>query len=278
MELDGHIAESAFLVNESRARNVELSHDRYAHLWVSDATRKLWEDFTREVYPHDDVELPLRNRFFLERLNSGVCSGRVSAFANIGAGFTSYPFLTDETCRCIEVDYAHVLDYKRRNIAQWQEEGLLPARRIEFLAADLQDEQDVEKLSVSLRLWMKGDRSFILLEGITYYLAKPALRRLLEVFAATQTPGSMLAFDFWTPDVARHPVFLRFGKFFAERFDYRRGDYNLFEMGFVSSIPGYEVVETTSVQQLETVYAHTTRLAVYEQILPENYAVLKRVG
>jgi hypothetical protein len=79
-----HISESAFLVNESRARNVGLSHDRYARLWVSDATRKLWEDFAREVYPFDDIELSLRNRFFLERLEAELRKDRTTVFVNFG--------------------------------------------------------------------------------------------------------------------------------------------------------------------------------------------------
>ena len=277
MKFDRHISESAFLVNESRARNVELSRDRYARLWVSDSTRRLWEDFSREVYPHDAIELALRNRFFLECLNSYLNSSQATAFVNIGAGFTSYPFLTDKPCRCIEVDYAHVIEYKRQRIAQWQDEGLLPKRDIDFLAADLTDEKDVEALTGALNARLNDRPSFILMEGLTYYLQMDVLRRLLDAFSKTQVDDSILAFDFWTPDTSNHPIFARLRKFWADRFGQQETSYNLFDVDFAAFIPGYDVVEVTTIQELEKVFSNTTFLANYDEIIPENYAVLRKV-
>lgn len=72
MDVEKHISETAFLVNESRARMVELSKDIYARLWVTERTKKIWEDFAKHVYPHDDLELSIRNRYFLEHLEKFV--------------------------------------------------------------------------------------------------------------------------------------------------------------------------------------------------------------
>ncbi|NIM65393.1 MAG: hypothetical protein GTO51_05310 [Candidatus Latescibacteria bacterium] len=276
MGFDKHISESAFLVNESRARNVDLSRDIFAHLWVDDSTQKLWDDFSREVYPHDEIELSLRNRFFLDCLNSHINADTSIVFVNVGAGFTSYPFLTNKPCRCIEVDYAHVIDFKRKKIEGWQEEGIVPKRGIDYIAADLNNKLEMEELGSILGSHLKINHSFILLEGLTYYLEMPVLRNLLAIFSELQVGDSILTFDFWTPDSADHPVFIRFREFFSKRFGYKEARYNLFDADFVRSIPGYSVVEITSIQDLEKVYSKTTFLSDYENILPEQYAVLMK--
>ncbi len=277
-DFDKHISESAFLVNESRARNVELSRDEYAHLWVSDSTRELWEDFSRDVYPFDEIELGVRNRFFLEWLNLEIASNRTGVFVNIGAGFTSYPFLIDEACRCVEIDYGHVIKHKQERIAKWQNEGTLPKRQVEFIPADLSNRSDIRSLESRLDRLLREDRSFILLEGITYYLEMSALRDLLDLCSRLQVSNSTLAFDFWKPDFADHPITSRFREFFTDRFGYRETDYNLFDVDFIRSLQGYEVVEITDVQEQETILAGTSVLSNYEEILPENYAILKKTS
>ncbi len=275
-EIEKHISESAFLVNESRARNVALSQDRFASLWVSDSTRELWEDFTRTVYPYDDIELGVRNRYFLERLNNHVNSGYITTFVNIGAGFTSYPFLINNPCRCIEVDFDHVLRYKQKKIAIWQNAGKMPERPIIYISADLSNSADVRSLETQLQSLLSDARSFILLEGITYYLKMDDLRSLFDLISCVQPPGSVLAFDFWKPDVADHPITVRFKKFFADRFGHREIDYNLFDEDFVRSHTGYEVIEITNVQDQERALSGTNILADYDQILPEYYALLRK--
>jgi O-methyltransferase involved in polyketide biosynthesis len=275
-EIEKHISESAFLVNESRARNVALSQDRFASLWVSDSTRELWEDFTRTVYPYDDIELGVRNRYFLERLNDQINSGQISTFVNIGAGFTSYPFLINNPCRCVEVDFDHILRYKQKKISSWQNAGKMPERPIIYISADLSDSADVQSLESKLGSILSGASSFILLEGITYYLKTDDLQSLLGLFSDLQPPGSVLAFDFWKPDFTDHPVTARFKKFFADRFGHAEIDYNLFDEDFVRSRPGYEVLEITNVQEQERALSGTNILADYDQILPEYYALLRK--
>lgn len=277
MEFKRHISESAFLVNESRARRVVLSHDLYAHLWVSDATRRLWEDFSREVYPYDEIELGARNRFFLERLNSYVETNPGAVFVNVAAGFTSYPFLTQTECRCIEIDYEHVLAFKREKTEEWRREGLLPDRRVEFLAADLTAEAERERLRRTLGAKIAARPSIFMMEGLTYYLESAVLSELFSVFAEVQSKGSVLTFDFWTPDSEKHPVFIRFSEFFEKRFGHRRKNYNLLDVDTVRSVPGYELVELTDIQELEQAYSSTRVLSNYEEILPEDYAVLVRI-
>ena len=276
MTEDKHISDSAFLVNESRARDVGLSHDRYAGLWVSEATRRLWEDFSRDVYPLDATELGLRNRFYLDVLQANIRENPDTVFVNIAAGFTSYPFLTERPCRSIEVDFAHVCEYKRRKIDAWRREGILPQREVEYIACDFRSERDLEDLAGRLQDALGGATSAVFLEGITYYLPKTILLRFFGILADVQRQGSVVALDFWTPETAAHPVHARFKRFCAERFGHGQSEYHLFDIGFLKSIPGYEVIETTDIAELEKRFSTGRKLARPDEILPEHYAVLRR--
>lgn len=276
MTEDKHISESAFLVNESRARSVALSRDAYAWVWVTEATRRLWEDFSREVYPFDDVELGLRNRFYLDVLEAGIRRDPDTVFVNLAAGFTSYPFLTEKPCRAVEVDFDHVCEYKRAKVGALRKEGLLPARDVEFVACDLRSLSEVERLAARLGRDAGQANSVAFLEGITYYLPGQVLLRLFGALGDIQTAGSVIALDYWTPDAATHPVHVRLRKFFAARFGHSESDYTHFDAGFLKSIPGYEVIETTDIVELETRYSAERKLTRFEEILPEHYAVLER--
>ncbi len=276
MKKDKHISDSAFLVNESRARNVELSRDRYAGLWVSDATRRLWEDFSSEVYSLDDTELGLRNRFYLDVLESSIRREPETVFVNFAAGFTSYPFLTEKPCRSIEVDFGHVCEHKRARIDAWRRGGFLPEREVEFIACDFRSERDLEELAGRLGPTLGSTTSVAFLEGITYYLPREVFLRLFDILKRVQRPHSVVALDFWTPEVVTHPVHIRFRKFFADRFGHDESGYHLFDVGFLKAIPGYEVIEVTDIAELETRFSAERKLVRPDDILPEHYAVLER--
>jgi methyltransferase (TIGR00027 family) len=276
MEIRGHISESAFLVNESRARRVELSGDPYSRLWVSEATRRLWDAFSQEVYPYDEIELGLRNRFFLERLDSFAAANPGAVFVNIGAGFTSYPFLTRSECLCFEVDYPHVIDYKRAKVSEWRAAGALPPRDVEFIGVDLTGASDRARLRETLRSATSDAPSFFLMEGLTYYLEREVLDALFGMCAGLQGAGSALAFDFWRPGSASHPVFLRFESFCADRFGHRARRYTFLDEAGLRAVVGYSVEETAQIQDLELVYSDTRVLQDPSAILPESYAVLRR--
>jgi O-methyltransferase involved in polyketide biosynthesis len=269
------ISDSAFLVNESRARNVALSRDRFARLWVTDSTRRLWEDFSRAVYPLDDVELPLRNRFYLGVLDAALRRDPRTVFLNLAAGFTSYPFLVETLPRAIEVDFEHVCNFKRSKIAEWQEKGLMPPREIEFMPCDLSSECDLDSLASRLGEILPAATSVVFLEGITYYLRAARLERILGILANAQRPRSIVALDFWTPDVEQHPVHLRLRRFFAERFGHAESDYSLFERDTFRSVDGYDLVEMCDIAELEKRFSSDQKLADPLEIIPECYAVLE---
>ena len=270
------ISESAFLVNESRSRRTNISKDIYSHLWTNTKTNKLWNEFSKKVYPNDDIELSIRNRFFLEKLQTFVDNNSNPIFINIAAGFTSYPFLLHSPCRYVEIDYKDIITYKSRMVKKWIKEGLLPNRNIIFLSADLSEINEVNKTNRKLSEIIKNDLSFVLLEGISYYLDIKSLDFIFRNCMDIQKADSILAFDFWQSQNEFHPVFKRLRNFFSERFDFHFTKYNLFNEDYIKNIKGYEIIEIKCVQELEKLYSNTDLLKNYREILPENYAILKR--
>ena len=279
MEFVPHISDSAFLVNESRARRSDLSGDGYAQHWVvherRERVRTLWNDFSSCVYPFDDIVLSIRNRFFLERMQAFVDTHADPAVVNLGAGFTSYPFLLDPSIRVLEVDFPHVVAYKQSRIKDLTRGGILPARDIQFCGVDLTSPDDWTRLELALAAAADGRPSFILMEGLTYYLDPASLNRIFDIILEHQSIGSRVAFDYWPPELAPTPVFNRLRHFFETRLEHAPRDYNLLDEGYVRSRPGYTVAEHSNVVAEETRVLKTARLRP-EEILFEHYAILTR--
>ena len=276
MKLPRSLSASALLVNESRARRVDISQDRFARLWVTDETRALWDEFAAEVYPFDAIELGLRNRFFLEALRSFVRSVEHPVCINIAAGFTSYPFLIEEPCRWVEADLEQVVSLKEQQVNQWMAQGLLPARTLEFIAVDLQVGLSRRLLFRRLQELVGDAPSFILLEGITYYLKLRSLHALLSGCGAIQQPGSLLACDFWDASLAENPTFRRLTSFFSSRFGFDASRYLFLDPARFHQLAEYEVVEETDVQSLEKRFLHSEILQDSSAVIPEHYVVLRR--
>ncbi len=281
MDLNCSISDTAFLVNESRARMVDVSGDIYAKHWVLPERRefvsKLWDDFAMEVYPHDDLELSIRNRFFLNFLQEFVnVNEEKSVFISMGAGFSSYPFLLDRSIYCIEIDYPHVVTFKESRLNSLKSEGVLPDRNVKYFAADLKNTEDLDRLRILLSSDVSGKPSFILLEGLTYYLDMPVLNTIFSMFSEIQPAGSILAFDFWKPDIIQYPVFKRLKRFFSERFDYAEHDYNFIDDKITGLIKGYDVLKKSNVIEQEQNFVGSNILQNHEKVLLENYVVMMK--
>jgi O-methyltransferase involved in polyketide biosynthesis len=273
----GHdISETAFVVNVSRSLRPDISRDIYAHLWITDKARRLWQELAEEVYPYDHISSSLRNRFYLERVSEFLRTRGDAVFVNIAAGFSNYPFLLEAGCTCAEVDFAHVIDSKVQRTTIWQREGTLPKRTVQTHGADLSTAADRRSLSQALKQWYGQRPSFLMMEGLTYYLAPSVLQELLNIIAAAQVPGSQLAFEYWTPDAADYPVFCRLEQYLAKGFAARTQHYELLDHDFVSAIPGYHLVESSDIAAQELLHSDTRDLQDKNNRLPVHFAVLRK--
>lgn len=277
MESERDLAQTASLVNESRRRREDISRDRFAKLWVLESAASMWDEMASEV-GHSDVELPLRNRFFLDRLDYFLANDQVTSFVNFGAGFTSYPFLTARACPSAEIDLPHVIRFKRNQVAKWQEGGQLPNREVSFLDADLTDVSRVKELLDGLRSWLQGWATFVLMEGLTYYLPIEARRRLFAGISSIQTAGSILAFDFLDERSLNDPITLRWRRYLTRKEWHDENAYSPIEPAEVALFDGYEMLELANAQILTGLLETDDRAGGRLEVLPEFYTVLRRTG
>jgi O-methyltransferase involved in polyketide biosynthesis len=269
------IADSAFLVNELRARNTALSRDVFAHLWVNDHTRQICKNYDGLVYPDDEISLGVRNRFFLELIESFFASQPDGILVNVGSGFTNYPFLLDRDFPVIEIDFPHVVDYKSRHLEQFYQAGLIPLRHIEFVGADLNDGHDRNALAAKLSADSRLAKSFIVIEGLTYYLNSESLDELFQIAAGLQRVGSMVAFDFWTPDLETQPTCAKFRGFLENQLGFKNRHYNYMSTASLRSVDGYRLSELTDVLEMQLKYVPVPVLNQRYGVL-DAYAVLTR--
>ncbi len=278
--LEGSVSDTAYLVCESRARRLDISRDPFARKWIApeqrESVEELWEDFSREVYPHDALEVSLRNRYWLERIEGFVEGADDPVFVNVGAGLTSYPFLLADPIPAVELDRPPVVAYKEARARELKRQGALPERNVAFHGVDLGSAGGLERLESLLGDTCGARSSFVLCEGLLYYLERSTVDALVEIVRRAQEEGSVLGLDFWPPAVADSPVFHRMEAFFEERFGIERGGYTFLDERWVESIEGYEIQGVSNVVRQERVIAGTPHLQNSAAVLLEMYAALKR--
>ncbi len=245
-----HISDTAFLVNYHRAKHEKLSLDVYSKYWVTKESISLSRKLSKEVFNNDDIEICLRNRFFLENLRCFLARNPQAVVVNVGAGFASYPYLLKPTIS-VEIDLPHIIDYKTGKIRALAKNGKLPKRNIEFVSADLQSEKDLKKLERTLSKIIGRKKSFFILEGITYYVRKKRLKQLLRIISRLQSSGSELGIEFWSPDIQERPVFKRLTRYAKRHLNYKPNLWRLYDLDFFTDATDYKVAELTSTGRLE---------------------------
>ncbi len=274
--LEKTLSASAFIVNESRARAEDLSLDSYAKLWVDEDVRKLWRKFREEVYGTDPQALAVRNRFFLRAVNEFFKQNPTGIFVNIAAGFTSYPYLMQNQVETIEIDLPAVMAYKTKKVIEFTNLGCLPKRDITFLAGDLNTTQGIDAIEHNLREKIKDRPSFLLLEGISYYLKPSAFSQFMAAASRLQAHGSELSLDYWEPGNMKNDIFLKFSDFLERRCNHPSRNYNLMTPVNIRSFPGYKVKLETDVSAFERQIADAPVLQDWATRIPENFVILVR--
>ena len=275
-DIADNISQTAFLVAVSRSRLVEVSGDRFAHLWVSEEAEKLHSDYCDIVSPPTDMVVSIRNRFFLEKLRTFLRSNANPVIVNFGAGFTNYPFLMDGDFDFIEIDFPHVITHKQERLKQWQAEGQLPNRKITFCQADFCDDAQIAQLEETLLATLRDRPSIIILEAVVYYLTKDALVNIFKLFESAQSVGSSVVLNYWLPRQLQSAVFQRQQTFFEKRLGRSARDYLLLEKSFFDSLGGYTVVEHRNAAELENEFCGSRTLADPNEVLSAEYVTMVR--
>lgn len=138
--------------------------------------------------------MAVRTRFIDEALERAVNSGATQILI-LGAGFDSHAYRCQELLqgtRVFEVDRAAMQTWKRQRVIEIL--GAPPENLI-YVPADFQSESVKELLS--RHDYDFGQRTFIIMEGLTMYLPEESLRQTLSIIAS-HPPGSSAVFDFVT--------------------------------------------------------------------------------
>jgi len=270
------VHDSAFIVNAFRARHPQISADPHAALWLCERHEHWATRYAQQVGQSEVLVHVLRHRFFLERLKAFLAATPDAALINIGAGFTSYPYLIPPGIPCCEVDTTLTVAFKQQKLAEFEAQGLLPARPITFLPFDdLNDPAQLSRLLAQLRTWLDGRPSLVLLEGVLFYLNLSTIENLLAGLASIQATGDIVATTSFRPEECQKAMFLRLVSYCTT--DYQQAHFSPTTLPnrFYRQQRGYALLEHRNCFDLQRTYAPQEHLGVAEDVLEEDLYVMQ---
>lgn len=274
--LNKHIKvhETAFMTSMLRAMNEPLSKDVYSKLW-NNAKTKLWvDDYLAEVSSEDVHTHCIRNRFFLDKLTQ-LCKEEVDVVINFGAGFSMYPFLLNDTIEHIEIDKPEVIDFKKSQLTEWMNSGKLPKRNIHFIGVDFSTNYE-DDLFTKLQAIKNNKKSFVLVEGVLFFLNIDETNKLFDFFEKLQSKGEYIGSVSYQHEIKESQVFSRLLNFFNTRISKTsKDDYLTIDDNYYKSKPKYEVLEHEDYFSYSKRIKNKVQLDVTD-ILNENFYVLQK--
>lgn len=270
----GTLSMPAALVNESRARRVDLSGDRFARAWIPTRQRgavsELWNEYASKVYPDDDIVLSVRNRFFLNLIEE---HGKQNTDCIIvPSGLTSYPYLTGARCAFFELDLSDLINYKRRRAALLLNKKSLPNRMVSRHSIDL-----LLPCSLSSYIFKLSARRkrLIIMEGISYYIRSDIWWSILYSVKSALSKGDVIAFDYWPKRESQKPIYDRYLEFCKINGGYTEKGFNFIDEKEIGQFGNEETVSRVSVSEYET-KAFNTKYLKGRPILKDTMAVFCR--
>jgi O-methyltransferase involved in polyketide biosynthesis len=220
-ELLPGVAATSLLVNESRARLPDLSRDRFARDWIPEVLRtavhELWADYAEAVYPHDDVVVSVRSRSIIELLEAALHAAPDLVLVNVGAGFTSYPWLLPLR-RTLELDRPEVVRAKRMRIDELWRSGILPHRDVTLVDVDLLAVGAVERVRTAIEgVTAPGAPLAIVMEGVAFYLDRATVMGLVGLANSLADEVVAAAVSYWPAHAEENPVLRRQAEWFRAR-------------------------------------------------------------
>ncbi len=259
-----------------RAMNASLSKDYYSKLWNNKRT-KIWvTDYLKEVSSEEVDTHCVRNRFFLEKIQQLIKEAKIDILINFGSGFSMYPFLLNESIEHIEIDKPDIIDYKRHKVSNWVQTGELPEREIHFLGVDFESDYK-EELYTKIQKIKKNKRSFVLIEGVLFFLNKNQTDTLFGFFNEIQKQGDYLGSVSFNSTVKKTKAFLRLLNFFNERISKTsKDDYLTLENNFYKEKSTYKIKEHKDYFMYFKELKNTVNLKETD-ILNENFYLLEKI-
>lgn len=270
------IHETAFVTSVFRAGNVALSKDSYAHLWPNPKTDEHALRYTRAVSEYEPFAHCLRNRYFYEKIGELAASGAIEYLINFGCGFSMYPFLFNSGLKHIEIDQADVIDLKSEKIHEWQLLGILPEREITYIASDFNNEFLSDLRSEILAV--KRERaSFILIEGVLFFIGKNTTDRLFKLFSDLQRPNEFIGSVSFQPALEKAEVFGKLVSFVEENLDKNlQFNYQTLDDRYYENLKSYQLLDQQDTLSMGRTFAPNMFIEPGE-VLNEHVYLLKKL-
>jgi O-methyltransferase involved in polyketide biosynthesis len=269
------IHETAFVTAAYRASNEELSKDEYSNLWRNPKTDVWVKGFMRKVSIAEPFVHCLRNRFFYESIKRLIKDNEIEVLINFGCGFSMYPFLFDEKLTNIEIDQRELIDYKKEHIRNWTREGKLPKRKIHYISKDFNLEKN--ELEEEVKLITKGKPSFVLLEGVIFFLSKASTDELVELIGRIQAKGSYFGSVSFLNDIEDTDCFKKLIKFSEKEVVFNsKFEYLTLPTAYYETLSEYRLIEHEDYVSLSRKYCPEKTIYNGRSILNENMYLLKR--
>lgn len=265
------IHETAFVTSNYRSGDTELSKDIFASLWYNDKTDTWIEDYLNSVSKEEPYTHCLRNRFFYEKIKNS----KVEVVINFGCGFSMYPFLLAENLIHIEIDKPDIIAYKKDAIENWTLGGQLPERNIHYIGTDFTKDYELE-LFEQISTIKQGKPSFILIEGVLFFLSANETLKLFDLFHKIQGKDELIGCVSFQDTMEQTPVFKKLITFFKEKVVLNdHFEYQTINNQFYESLSDYQLIDQQDYYSLTEKYAPTKVFT--DDVLNESLYVLKKL-
>ena len=266
---------TAFVTSSFRAGDVKLSKDRYAHLWANPTVKDHATSYSTAVSMYEPYAHCLRNRYFCDKLVQLIEKESVEVMINFGCGFSMYPFIVNKDILFVEVDKEDVIAYKKDRLSNWQKQGLLSSKNIQYLEADF-NQQDQTRLLEAIQKIKGNKKSLILLEGVLFFLAEHDTYCLFELFNTLQNKGDYVGSVSFTPNLEKEAVFNKLIDFVESNLEKNHQfQYQTVPDTFYQNLDGYELLEHQDTFSLSKQY-RPEKVLLKSEVLNEHMYLLKK--
>ena len=269
------IHETAFVTSTFRAFDENLSKDNFAKLWQNSTTENWIKEYLNQVSSEETFTHCLRNRYFLDTIKDLIQNQQIEAVINFGSGFSMYPFLVEEKIVHIEIDKPEIINYKKTQIKEWQQKNIVPERNIHFIGVDFS--KNYKQGLFSKIQSIKGNKStFILIEGVLFFLTREETNDLFNFFDTIQTSDDYIGSASFQETIKDTKAFQNLLDFFNKKVSKTtESDYQTIENQYYKSKENYKLIDHQDYFSLSKKYGNNINQSK-ELILNENFYLLKK--
>ncbi len=271
------VHETAFVISTYRALHEEISSDPFARLWNNPQTDALVTNILGGAFKDEAVLHSLRNRFFHDSLQAFFTAEKGGTFINFGAGFSMYQYALPESVETLEIDKTEIISFKKAQTETWMAEGRLPKRKVNYVALDFNHNSSESMVEV-IRPFINKSPTFILIEGVLFFLTRDTTNKLFEVFKALQKPGDQVGSVSYAPEIENTRIYGHLLHYFDSNNDTNDSfAHQTIAHEYYKTRNGYALEKHTDDFDMAQLHAPQHDINNRSSILNENLYLLQRI-